>query len=204
MAAWVVATNEEKLDAERWAGELGDPNKPWPELLTALLDLQIGAEWMRFTVDSLASAADGRSVRFFVDYFPVSAQAVLERTRHLALRCTRTGVVDRHEGDGVVARAEELLGSDAVASLRHQTAHGGFAAGGGSTSVISSPERDRLWELQSLVGFRRQDDILDPMYRSALLFRDRWLGQLDAVRGQVESEVTALLRRLLEDARARR
>ena len=94
--AFETATDEEhKMRLrEGWDDLLGDELPPWPELLTALLDVELKLDEVRHGIAQLGAAVDGQAVHYWSGAIPARVTSCLECLEHLVKRAGRTDVMD--------------------------------------------------------------------------------------------------------------
>ena len=168
--AFEGATPEEheKRLREGWDDLLGDELRPWSELLTALLDLEVQLDRVRIAVNGLGQAPDGRMVHFWTDVTPPVLQGCLERVEYLVKRARRRGIVDGPTADSLRSKIRELRDSPALKRMRDEWTHGAFVSRG--DSWLGTAERQRMWEPVAMeVG---GGDVLSSMYKWAFFRKE--------------------------------
>jgi hypothetical protein len=125
--------------------------QPWNDLLGALVSLELGLFDLDFALHSLIHAPDGHAVWFFDQMIPFIASSCFERTEYVIKRMIRGRLIDKAEGEALLARIVAIRTNPLFEPLRTYVAHGPFA-GLGRGGWIDSGTNRRDWEIMALAG----------------------------------------------------
>ncbi|MSQ31574.1 MAG: hypothetical protein EXR64_06120 [Dehalococcoidia bacterium] len=151
-----------KQHGAMWTRMLGRPVGKEPQLLSALLELDIGLDMFEFAVEQVETAADGRTRWVALQSSAVFHSATLQRAEAVAKRFGRAGLIDEVTARRLADEANSLRKQDPISKLRDQVAH---TFGEDAHAFLRSPERDGLWNLLALK--RVEGNPLDWIYTHA-------------------------------------
>lgn len=126
--------------------ELSAPVQPWSDLLSALLDLELGLDFFQLSSERLANTSNGRELHYFIQTMAIYMRSSLERLEHLCKRLVRSKVTGSLEKE-LEAISDGLKGKGLI-QLRHTSAHGRFT---GTDRKIADTQTEFYWEPYSII-----------------------------------------------------
>lgn len=126
--------------------ELSSPVQPWSDLLSALLDLELGLDFFQLSSERLANSSSGRELHYFIQTMAIYMLSSLERLEHLCKRLVRSKVTGSL-GKELEAISDGLKGKGLI-HLRHTSAHGRFT---GTDRKIADTQTEYYWEPYSII-----------------------------------------------------
>ena len=132
----------------------GDPIQPWNRLLTALEDIEMKLDAVRFSVEMTRRSEDGRLMTFVEYHRPVLLKAAAEALEHFVNQLRANRIVRAEFVEMQIRRVRDsLLRDDVLNARRNEVAHTEFAARGnrfsGPSSVLVTGRQRRRWAFRT-------------------------------------------------------
>jgi len=142
----VDGTAENSFNFPKAVKLLTEPTEPWSELLSLLLDLELGYDFCKLTVENISNTSCDRELHFHIRTYSIYFRAILERLECLVKKLNRKGVIS--DINKVLEFTSEALKHPGLNQERHTAAHGRFT---GTDSPIGGVQTEHFWEPLAII-----------------------------------------------------
>jgi hypothetical protein len=125
---------------------LDSPIEPWSELLSLLLDLELGYDFCKVTVENISKENSDRELHFHIRTYAIYIRSTLERLECFVKKIKRKGVVS--DIDCVLEFTSTALKHTGLNQERNTAAHGRFT---GTEAPIGNVKTEFYWEPHAIV-----------------------------------------------------
>ena len=129
----------------------GDPIQPWNRLLTALEDIEMKLDAVRFSVEMTRRSEDGRLMTFVEYHRPVLLKAAAEALEHFVNQLRANRIVRAEFVEMQIRRVRDSLLRDDVLNARPQRGSA-YRIRRSGQSILGSIERAGDWETAAALG----------------------------------------------------
>lgn len=125
---------------------LNNSIEPWSELLSLLLDLELGYDFCKVTVENISNENNDREFHFHVRTYSIYVRSTLERLECFTKKLKRKGIVANVER--ILEFTSESLKHPGLNQERNTAAHGRFT---GTETPIGGVQTEFYWEPHAIV-----------------------------------------------------
>jgi hypothetical protein len=138
---------------------LDKPIEPWTELLSSLLDFELGYDFLKLTVEKISTTENDRELHFHTRTYSIYLHATLERLEHFIKKMQRKKVITGVEP--ILEFISEAIQNPGLMQERHTAAHGRFS---GTKKPIAGVQTEYYWEPLAVIRLDESD--LDGWHQS--------------------------------------